>query len=175
MSTRSRPKPPRQPAPRPLRRRQRDAPPIPPEGDVFDWRPEVEIVVGGPRPARKAQERAKRSLFARLASRLCRPAQPAPLDAGHPLGESEEQIKATIAARIRGAFDEGVQAERKRIGEIMAVPGAATFPDLAVDLAVGGATASQVAAVLSRTEVNVQARLHPTESSSLESSTPTLH
>jgi hypothetical protein len=82
-------------------------------------------------------------------------AQPAPLGAGHPLGESEEQIKATTAALIRGASDEGVQAERKRIGEIMAVPGASRFAELAVDLAVGGATAAQVAAVLSRTEVNV--------------------
>jgi hypothetical protein len=82
---------------------------------------------------------------------------------------------ATFAALIRDAFDEGVQAERKRIGEIMAVPGASRFAELAVDLAVGGATAAQVAAVLSRTEVNVQARIHPTESSPLESSTPTIH
>ena len=96
-----------------------------------------------------------------------------PALAGHPFeGQSEEEIKATL---IRGTFDEGVQAERKRIGEIMAVPGASRFADLAVDLAVGGATAAQVAAVLSRTEVNVQARLHPTESSALESATPTLH
>jgi hypothetical protein len=103
--------------------------------------------------------------------------QPAPLAAGHPLGESVEQIKATLAALIRGAFDEGVQAERKRIGEIMAVPGASRFAELAVDLAVGGATAAQVAAVLSRAEVNVQARLHPTESSPLESASsgPTIH
>ena len=118
------------------------------------------------------------SFLRRIASWLGR-AQPAPLGAGHPLGESEEQIKATIAALIRGALDEGVQAERKRIGEIMAVPGASTFADLAVDLAIGGATAAQVAAVLSRTEVNVQARLHPTESSPLESASsgraPTLH
>jgi hypothetical protein len=106
---------------------------------------------------------------------LWRRTQPAPLAAGHPLGESEEQIKATLAALIRGVFDEGVQAERKRIGEIMAVPGASRFAELAVDLAVSGATAAQVAAVLSRTEVNVQARIHPTESSPLESSTPTIH
>jgi hypothetical protein len=55
MAARSRPKPPR-PATRPLRRRQRDAQPIPREADVFDWRPNVELIEGGPRPARKARE-----------------------------------------------------------------------------------------------------------------------
>jgi hypothetical protein len=117
-----------------------------------------------------------RKLLGRLAAWLGRRPQPVPLAADNPFkGFSEEEVKATLAAAIRGAFDEGVQAERKRIGEIMAVPGASRFAELAVDLAVGGATAAQVAAVLSRTEVNVQARIHPTESSPLESSTPTIH
>jgi hypothetical protein len=57
MSTRARPAKPvsRPPAPRPLRRLQRDAQPIP-KGNVFDWRPNVELVAGAPRPARKPQE-----------------------------------------------------------------------------------------------------------------------
>jgi hypothetical protein len=83
----------------------------------------------------------------------------------------------TLAALIRGAFDEGVAAERKRIGEIIAVPGASRFAELAADLAVGGATAAQVSAVIARMEVAVQARIHPTESSPLESASrgPTIH
>jgi hypothetical protein len=56
MSTRARPaKPVSRPAPRPRRLRERDAQPIPREGPAFDWRPN-ELVVGGPRPARKARE-----------------------------------------------------------------------------------------------------------------------
>ena len=89
-------------------------------------------------------------------------AQPAPLTAGHPFeGMNVDEIKTVLAAAIRGAHDEGAQAERKRMGEILTV--AATSPMLAFELAIGGATAAQVAAVLSRTEVNVQARLNPTE------------
>jgi hypothetical protein len=57
MSTRARPKPPHPPAPRPQRRRERDAQSIPRAADVFDWRPN-ELVVGGPRPARKTREAA---------------------------------------------------------------------------------------------------------------------
>jgi hypothetical protein len=68
-----------------------------------------------------------------------------------------------------------MSAERTRIAEILTVPGAAMSPMLAFELAVGGATAAQVAAVLSRTEVAVQTRLQPTESSALESATPTFH
>ena len=52
MSTRSRPKPPHQPAPRPQRRRERDAQPIPRAADVFAWAP-GEMIVGQPRVAGK--------------------------------------------------------------------------------------------------------------------------
>jgi hypothetical protein len=102
-------------------------------------------------------------------------AQPAPLGAGHPLGESEEQIKATIAALIRGACAEGVQAERRRLAEVLQAPGVASYPLLAFELSLGGASAAQVAMVIARTEVHVQARLHPTESPESTSSVPTLH
>jgi hypothetical protein len=101
-------------------------------------------------------------------------AQPAPI-AGHPLGETEDQIKSTIEAALRGAHDEGVSAERKRIAEVLQAPGVASYPLLAFELAIDGATPAQVAMVISRTEVAVQARLRPTESSPLESSTPTIH
>jgi hypothetical protein len=107
---------------------------------------------------------------------LGRRAQPAPLDAGHLFaGQSEEQIKSALGAAIRGAFDEGVQAERKRISEILLLPDATRFPHLAVDLAVGGATAVQVAACLSRAEISVQARLPPTESPLAASTERILH
>ena len=120
-----------------------------------------------------------RNLWVRLASWLGRRAQAAPLDPGNPFaGLSEEQIKATLAAALRGSFDAGVSAERARIAEILQLPGASKFQDLVVDLALGGdATPAQVAMVISRTEVHVQARLHPTKSSPLESASsgPTIH
>lgn len=116
-----------------------------------------------------------RSLLGRLASLLGRRAQP-PLAAGNPFeGQSEEQIKGELAALIRAAFDDGKQAERKRIAEVLQAPGVASYPLLAFELAIDGATVAQVSAVIARTEVAVQARIHPTESSQLESSTPTLH
>jgi hypothetical protein len=56
MATRSRPtKPPCPPITRPRRRRECAAQPIPRAADVFDWRPN-EVIVGAPRPARKARE-----------------------------------------------------------------------------------------------------------------------
>jgi hypothetical protein len=102
-------------------------------------------------------------------------AQPAPLDTGHPLGESEEQIKATLAALIRGAFDEGVQAERKRIAEVLQAPGVASYPLLAFELTIDGVSVAQISTVIARMEVAVQARVHPTELPPIESSTPTIH
>jgi hypothetical protein len=57
MAARSRPtKPPHPSAPRPRPDREGAAQAIPRAADVFDWRPNVELIVGGPRPARKARE-----------------------------------------------------------------------------------------------------------------------
>jgi hypothetical protein len=56
MSTRSRPaKPPSRPAPRPLRRRQCDAQPIPRAAGIFAWAP-GEMLIGEPRADRKARK-----------------------------------------------------------------------------------------------------------------------
>jgi len=44
-------------APRPRRLRQRDKQPIPRDGDVFNWRPEVELIVELPKASSKAKER----------------------------------------------------------------------------------------------------------------------
>jgi hypothetical protein len=111
----------------PTRRRERNARPIPRE-DVFKWRPEVEVVVGEPRPARKAKGMAMRDLLRRW---LGRRAQPAPLDAGPPFPESAE-VETPLAEVVKAAFDSGVQAERTRMGEILTVPGVASYPLLAV-------------------------------------------
>jgi hypothetical protein len=115
------------------------------------------------------------NLFGKMASWLGRRAQPVPLDASPFAGMTSEEIKTVLAATLRGAHDEGRAAERKRIAEVLQAPGVASYPLLAFELAIDGASVAQVAKVISRAEVAVQARLHPTESSPLESSTPTLH
>ena len=88
--------------------------------------------------------------------------------------ESEE-VKAALTEVVRAAFDDGVQSERKRVAEVLQAPGVASYPLLAFELAIDGASVAQVSAVIARTEVAVQARIHPTKSSPLESATPTLH
>jgi hypothetical protein len=107
-------------------------------------------------------------------------AQSAPLDANHPFAAlTIPQAKAAISAAMRAAYDSGMASERARIAEILQLPCASKFQELVVDLALGGdATPEQVAMVISRTEVHVQARLHPTESSPLDRASadvPTLH
>ena len=96
----------------------------------------------------------QRLLIGRIAAWLRPRAQPAPLDADI----RQDEFKAALDRLVKSAVDSGVNAERARIGEIMAVPGASTFADLAVDLAIGGATAAQVAMVIARTEVKVARR-----------------
>jgi hypothetical protein len=117
-----------------------------------------------------------RNLLGRLASWLGRRAQPA-LAPGHPFeGQSEEQIKGELAALIRGAFDEGVQAERKRVTEILQAPGASTFLEIAVDLALGNASGTQAAGVLARAEADAATRAAAIKSNLLESANvATLH
>jgi hypothetical protein len=103
--------------------------------------------------------------------------QPAPLDAGHPFPENPE-VKAALAAVIRGAFDEGVQAERKRVTEILQAPGASTFLEIAVDLALGSASGAQAAGVLERASADAATRAGLIKSDLLErasSDQPTIH
>jgi hypothetical protein len=96
-------------------------------------------------------------------------AQSAPLDVAHSLFKSEEQSKATLAALIRAAYDSGVAAEKTRIQAILQAPGAATFPDIAVDLVLGPATAAQAAGVLARAETDAAKRASLLKTSLLES------
>jgi hypothetical protein len=105
----------------------------------------------------------------------CR-AQPAPLDAGHPFSESED-YKAALDGTIQSAFADGVQAERKRISEVLNAPGAAMLPELAADLALGDESGAQAAAVLARAETDAAKRAGLMKSNPLESSSsaPTVH
>jgi hypothetical protein len=96
------------------------------------------------------------------------------LDANHPFFQSEA-FKTVLAEVIQSAYDAGKQAERKRIAEVLQAPGVASYPLLAFELAIDGAGVAQVSAVIARTEVAVQARLHPTEPLESTSSVPTLH
>jgi hypothetical protein len=92
-----------------------------------------------------------------------------PLDAGNPFADlNETEVKASLAA-IRGAYDAGVAAERTRIEAILQAPGASTFPDIAVDLVLGPATAAQAAGVLARAETDAAKRASLLKTSLLES------
>jgi hypothetical protein len=114
------------------------------------------------------------SFLRRIASWLGR-AQPAPLDAAHPYFESEA-IKAALIYVVKGAYADGEAAERKRVTEILQVPGAATFPEIAMDLALGAATGAQAAAVLARAETDAAKRAALLKSSLLESANaPAIH
>jgi hypothetical protein len=105
-------------------------------------------------------------------------AQPALIALGNPFAcLNETEVKASIAAAIRGAFDEGVAAERKRIGEILQAPGAATFREIAMDLVLGPASSAQAAGVLARAEADAATRAGAIKSNILDraSSQVTLH
>ena len=106
-----------------------------------------------------------------------RRAQPAPLAPGNSFaGLNETEFKASIAAAIRAAYDEGANAERSRVEAILTAPGAAMFPDLAADLVLGPATGEQAAGVLARAEADAAKRAALLKSSPLESANvPTLH
>jgi hypothetical protein len=96
-------------------------------------------------------------------------AQSVPLDAGNPFADlNETEVKASLAA-IRGAYDAGVAAERTPIEAILQAPGASTFPDIAVDLVLGPATAAQAAGVLARAETDAAKRASLLKTSLLES------
>jgi hypothetical protein len=103
-------------------------------------------------------------------------AQPVPLDAGHPFFKSED-YKAALAGVIKAAFADGQNAEKSRVTEILRAPGAATFLEIAVDLALGDATGAQAAAVLGRAEADAATRAGAIKSNILDraSSHVTLH
>jgi hypothetical protein len=120
---------------------------------------------------------AIKAASARFADAFWRGFEEAWAESGAQSVRSAAQTAASVEVGllVQRAFDDGVQAERKRIAEVLQAPGVASYPLLAFELAVDGASVAQVSAVIARTEVAVQARIHPTESSPLESSTPTLH
>ncbi len=123
-----------------------------------------------------ARSRPKpRNLLGRLAAWLGRRPQPAPLDAGQPSFESEPD-KAALAGIVQSAYASGMAAERIRIEAILQAPGAATFPDIAIDLVLRPATGAQAAKVLARAESDAAARAAAIKSNLLESANiATLH
>jgi hypothetical protein len=120
-----------------------------------------------------------RSHLGKVAAWLGRRAQPASLAADNPFkGFSEEEVKATLEAGLRGAFDAGRQAERDRIAAILQAPGASTFREIAMDLALGDATSAQAIAVLTRAETDAATRAGVIKSNLIERASadvPTLH
>jgi hypothetical protein len=86
-----------------------------------------------------------------------------------------EAIKAALIDVVRGAYADGIQAERKRVETILQAPGASTFLEIAADLAVGPATAAQAAAVLARADADAATRAGLIKSNLLESAASTLH
>lgn len=99
--------------------------------------------------------------------------------AGTPFeGLSVDEVKATLAAAIRGAHDAGMAAEKRPFEEILQAPGASTFPELAIDLALGTATREQAAGVLARAETDAATRAGLMKSNLLDragADVPTLH
>jgi hypothetical protein len=107
-------------------------------------------------------------------------AQPAPdrdLAAAFEAFFASETYKDALAGLIKAAFADGQNAEKARVTEILRAPGAATFPEIAVDLALGDATGAQAAAVLGRAEADAATRAGAIKSNILDraSSHVTLH
>jgi hypothetical protein len=125
-----------------------------------------------------------RNLWVRLASLLGIRAQPPLAPPNRDLAAefqaffASETYKAALAGVVQGAFADGVAAERTRTSEILNAPGAATFPEIAVDLLLGPATGAQAAAVLSRAEADAATRAGAIKSNILDRASadvPTLH
>jgi hypothetical protein len=112
------------------------------------------------------------NLWVRLVSGFRR-TQPEPLAAGHPFESAA--IKAALLDVVRGAYADGEAAERKRVTEILTAPGAKTFPEIAVDLALGPATGPQAAGVLARAEGDAATRAGAIRSNLLEANASTRH
>jgi hypothetical protein len=96
--------------------------------------------------------------------------------AADPFFQSED-YKTALAEVIKAAFADGENAEKARVAEILHAPGAATFLEIAVDLALGDATGAQAAAVLARAEADAATRAGAIKSNILDraSSQVTLH
>jgi hypothetical protein len=106
--------------------------------------------------------------------------QPAPdrdLAAAFEAFFASETYKDALAGLIKAAFADGQNAEKARVTEILRAPGAATFLEIAVDLALGDATGAQAAAVLGRAEADAATRAGAIKSNILDraSSHVTLH
>jgi hypothetical protein len=112
-----------------------------------------------------------------LAESIAQPAPDRNLSAAFQAFFDSEAYKSALSGVVRGAFADGVAAERTRTSEILNAPGAATFLEIAVDLALGDATGAQAAAVLARAEADAATLAGAIKSNILDraSSQVTLH
>jgi hypothetical protein len=95
---------------------------------------------------------------------------------GYFAGLNEAQLMTMIELAARRARDEGVVAEKARVSAILTAPGAAHFPEIAMDLLRGPATCDQAIQVLSRAENDAATRAGIIKSNLIESSNaPTIH
>ena len=103
-------------------------------------------------------------------------AQPSPLASALEEYFASAPFKSAIAEIIKGAFTDGVSAEKARVSAILQTPGAAHFPEIAMDLALGPATGQQAIQVLSRAEADAATRAATIKSNMVESANaPTRH
>jgi len=65
---------------------------------------------------------------------------------------------------VQLAYDIGARDERGRLASILNLPASASFPRLALKLALGDVTAAQAAQVLCDAETDARAHLQPAES-----------
>jgi hypothetical protein len=125
-----------------------------------------------------------RNLFGLFSARRRRSPQPPKAAPDRDLVAAEvhsffasETYKDALGGLIKAAFADGQDAERKRVSEVLNAPGAALFPTVAMDLALGAASGAQAAAVLTRAETDAAKRAGLMKSNPLESSSgaPTVH
>ena len=122
-----------------------------------------------------------RNLWVRLASLLGIRAQPPLAPPNRDLAAefqaffASETYKDALAGVVQGAFNDGQNAEKSRVTEILQAPGAATFPEIATDLVLGPATGAQAAGVLARASNDAAIRAGLIKSNLLESAASTLH
>jgi hypothetical protein len=83
---------------------------------------------------------------------------------------ANEQVKASVSTIIAKAFEVGMSTEKARVSAILTAPGAATFPEIAMDLVRGPATCEQAMQVLERAEADAATRAATIKSNLLESS-----
>jgi hypothetical protein len=84
-------------------------------------------------------------------------------------------FKSAIAQIIKGSFEDGAAAEKARVSAILTAPGSSTFPEIAIDLALGSAPGAQAVGVLERAQSDAATRAGAIRSNLLEATASTHH